>query len=137
MPIISAINPSNTTVDLITDASKALKVDLAGASHGGSAPTTSTESVLIGGSGTGNSSAIDTTAFNVVGIAFSSSNTTDPISIQASIDSVSYFTLTQLVYPLRTIELSQPAFKFYRASQTDTTGIPSTLNITVSKRYLI
>ena len=138
MSVVAGINPSNVTKELQTDSLGNLKVDIAAASHSsGVDPNTYTESVAVPALGTGSGSPMNTVGYNVIGFGVSTTNTTDPVYLQASIDSLNFFTVDAITNPIRVIEIKNPAFKFYRVTQTDTTGFASTLSITVSRRYLI
>lgn len=97
--------------------------------------TKDNEIVNIPASGTGSSTAIQTNAVDVLGIAATSTNQTDVIEIYVSNDDNSYYPtnikgVTGVVYA----EFNNPAFHYYKVIQTDTTGNPHTFNLICSKR---
>ncbi len=99
-------------------------------------PVSYTETINVPLSGTGNGSPMNTTGYNIIGFAFNSSNTSDPVHIQVSHNSITWFTSQTLFFPIQSEEIKDPAFKYYRLQQTDTTASNHTISVLVSRRVI-
>ena len=99
-------------------------------------PVAYTETITVPASGSGNGSPMNTTGYNIIGFAFSSSNTSDPVHLQVSNDSLTFYTIQTLYFPIQGEEIKNPAFKFYRLQQTDTTASGHTISVVVSRRVI-
>lgn len=97
-------------------------------------PVAYTETITVPASGSGNGSPMNTTGYNVIGFSFSATNTTDPVHLQVSRDSLTFHTIQTLTFPIQGEEIQKPAFKYYRLQQTDTTASGHTISVVVSRR---
>ena len=99
-------------------------------------PVAYTETITIPASGTGSGSPMNTTGYNIIGFAFNSTNTSDPVHLQVSNDSLTFFTIQTLTFPIQGEEIKNPAFKYYRLQQTDTTASGHSISVVVSRRVI-
>ncbi len=99
-------------------------------------PVAYTETISVPASGTGSGSPMNTSGYNIIGFAFNSTNTSDAVHLQVSNTSLTWSTIQTLTFPIQGEEIKNPAFKYYRLQQTDTTASGHTISVVVSRRVI-